>query len=616
MSGSDDAADVAEMRKLQAQLREAKDGLSDTYYSHSKDSQSQALDNEFEAYQKSAEDYIESLREKLENVDAIIEQTLSDVLFNADVTFQNLVELSEIHGMTLSTNLVTPWQQMATQATTAKDQIGLDLLLLNEDHIAPFSEYAGTLITAPFTAGGAALTGFTTSVMTQILEIEMRISEASSNLSRDLIYPWDSTTSPIDTFSTNVENALTNAINKAESEADDMTSYLTNPWKSASDAVNMFGDNTVAGLDAAVGYAQGKVNEMTNALTSPWEDGSSAINTWSQAVVDALNTAISNINDAFNQVGSGSTLNLTLPNYGNSGGSYTYTPYVPETIEAPKTDTVKKIGTSGGVTYATYGGTIVANGTSYTKMNGVYYKTTDTGSVFDSSTSKTIYYVKNGATAYSINNSSQTKRFIIDNGAAPLQAGKTYKNSKASYMKDENTNTYYVDQYGNGSYWIQAGDKSAAESIVNKLKSSSGWTPSKQYSFYARLYAKGTLGTKKDEWAYTDEPWLGDEIVLVPGANGNLQYMRKGTAVMPADISANLVEWGKINPDMTALSNGIQGVNLMSNYVSKPEVNVSFDSLVHVDHCDEGTLKDLEKMVDTKINQFSKQMNYAIKRYK
>ena len=129
-------------------------------------------------------------------------------------------------------------------------------------------------------------------------------------------------------------------------------------------------------------------------------------------------------------------------------------------------------------------------------------------------------------------------------------------------------------------------------------------------------YAKGTLGTKKDEWAYTDEPWLGDEIVLVPGANGNLQYMRKGTAVMPADISANLVEWGKINPDMTALANGVQGVNLMSNYVSKPEMNVSFDSLVHVDHCDEGTLKDLEKMVDTKINQFSKQMNYEIKKYK
>jgi hypothetical protein len=130
------------------------------------------------------------------------------------------------------------------------------------------------------------------------------------------------------------------------------------------------------------------------------------------------------------------------------------------------------------------------------------------------------------------------------------------------------------------------------------------------------MKAKGTLDNERDEWAITDEPWLGDELVLVPTAKGNLQYMRKGTAVMPADISANLVEWGKINPDMTALTGGIQGVNLMSNYVSKPEVSVSFDSLVHVDHCDEGTLKDLEKMVDTKINQFSKQMNYAIKRYK
>jgi hypothetical protein len=82
---------------------------------------------------------------------------------------------------------------------------------------------------------------------------------------------------------------------------------------------------------------------------------------------------------------------------------------------------------------------------------------------------------------------------------------------------------------------------------------------------------------------------------------------------MPADISANLVEWGKLNPNMMDMNVGA-GVNLMSNYVSKPEVNLAFDSLVHVDHCDQDTLRDLEKMVDTKINQFGKQLNYSLKR--
>jgi hypothetical protein len=82
---------------------------------------------------------------------------------------------------------------------------------------------------------------------------------------------------------------------------------------------------------------------------------------------------------------------------------------------------------------------------------------------------------------------------------------------------------------------------------------------------------------------------------------------------MPADISANLVEWGKLNPNMLNVGGGAN-INMISNAVTKPELNFSFDSLVHVDNCSQETLKDLEKMVDNKINQFSKQMNYAIKR--
>lgn len=136
-----------------------------------------------------------------------------------------------------------------------------------------------------------------------------------------------------------------------------------------------------------------------------------------------------------------------------------------------------------------------------------------------------------------------------------------------------------------------------------------------QSLFPASFYAKGTLGTKRDEWAITDESWIGEEITLAAGKNGQLQYFKKGSAVMPADISANLVEWGKLDPNMMNIGHGMANLNMINNAVSKPEFNMSFDSLVHVDHCDEGTLKDLEKMVDTKINQFTKQMNYALKGY-
>lgn len=132
----------------------------------------------------------------------------------------------------------------------------------------------------------------------------------------------------------------------------------------------------------------------------------------------------------------------------------------------------------------------------------------------------------------------------------------------------------------------------------------------------AAFYAKGTPSTPRDEWAITDEPQFGDELVLIPGKDGNLQYMRKGTAVMPADISANLIEWGKLNPSMMSTPSVGSNLNIINNAVNKPEFKMSFDSLVHVDNCSQDTLKDLEKMVDTKINQFTKQMNYAVKRFK
>jgi hypothetical protein len=83
---------------------------------------------------------------------------------------------------------------------------------------------------------------------------------------------------------------------------------------------------------------------------------------------------------------------------------------------------------------------------------------------------------------------------------------------------------------------------------------------------------------------------------------------------MPADISANLVEWGKLDPNALSMPTMGSGVNIMSNAIIQPNFEMNFDSLVHVDHCDQGTLQDLERMVDTKINQFGKQMNYAIKK--
>lgn len=548
MSGSDDAADVAEMRKLQAQLREAKDGLSDTYYSHSKDSKSQALDDELDAYQKSAEDYVETLREQLENTEAMIEQTFSDVLLNADVTYQELIGISDKYGPTLSTNLMNPWYQMGNEATRVKGQIGEDILSLNEDNIAPFSENAEFLLETPFEQGGLAAERFQITTSAQITAIQTQVYTASSQMFADLSFPWDSVASadgPINTFSKTVESKLTGAV---------LTAKL-------------------------------KASEMSNSLKSPWNDGVTAINTWSREVENALNKAVKQAQDAAKAINAAENSAKT-PSY--TAGSVTG-------------------GVAGAVAAAGGGSGYNNGGLTATQIKELqkYLEVTQDGKWGSNSQSaaKKKWGVTSADEAWKKYGTTARRQFV--------ENASSTKSISADII-----DLYIVEKYG--IKYVESGlhpghyyefDQAVIKNISGK----------KYYNFpkgtpLYRFYAKGTLGTKQDEWAYTDEPWLGDELVLIPGANGNLQYMRKGTAVMPADISANLVEWGKINPDMTALANGVQGVNLMSNYVSKPEIKLNIDNFLRCDNVSQDTLPELKKFVNEQMNSLVKQLNYGLKR--
>ena len=126
-------------------------------------------------------------------------------------------------------------------------------------------------------------------------------------------------------------------------------------------------------------------------------------------------------------------------------------------------------------------------------------------------------------------------------------------------------------------------------------------------------HAKGTMGTARDEWAITDEPQFGDELVLVPGKDGNLSFMRKGTGVVPADLTQKLFELAQI-PTSDLMSKNMTAIvpNITKNDF-KNEFN--FESLVHVDTVDSDTLPKLEKMVDKKIDDFSKALNYSLKKF-
>ena len=128
-------------------------------------------------------------------------------------------------------------------------------------------------------------------------------------------------------------------------------------------------------------------------------------------------------------------------------------------------------------------------------------------------------------------------------------------------------------------------------------------------------YAKGTMRLEQDQFAITDESWIGEEITLAAGKNGQLQYLKKGSAVMPASISETLVEWGHINPS-----------DMMANMAIKPIINniatnknnvvqISVDSLIKADNITNDMLPELSRAMDKKLDEFAKKLNYSLKRY-
>jgi peptidoglycan hydrolase-like protein with peptidoglycan-binding domain len=138
------------------------------------------------------------------------------------------------------------------------------------------------------------------------------------------------------------------------------------------------------------------------------------------------------------------------------------------------------------------------------------------------------------------------------------------------------------------------------------------WFKQVGFGIPAAMYAKGTTGTPRDEWAITNEPQFGDELTMYATPEGTLSFMRAGSTVIPADITKNLVEWGQFTPDSMNLGGGVN-VNMINNAVNKPEFNFTFDALVKAERIDENTLPEVKRFVQQEINSLVKQMNYAIK---
>lgn len=168
---------------------------------------------------------------------------------------------------------------------------------------------------------------------------------------------------------------------------------------------------------------------------------------------------------------------------------------------------------------------------------------------------------------------------------------------------------------GNGtrmSSWVPGSSftvsrKDGDEVLLSRNGTYIGWLKQNQLEGYY----KGTTGVKDDQWAFTDE--LGPELTLHAGPNGQLQYLTKGSCVVTADLTKRLMEWGELDPTKV-LEQSRVSVGAPHITTNNFDIDLSFGSLVHVDHCDQNTLPDLQKMVRGEFDNMMKTLNQKLKR--
>ena len=129
--------------------------------------------------------------------------------------------------------------------------------------------------------------------------------------------------------------------------------------------------------------------------------------------------------------------------------------------------------------------------------------------------------------------------------------------------------------------------------------------------YHLNKFAKGTNSASKNQLAIIDE--LGDELQLVPGQNGRLEYIKKGTGIVPADLTKRLVDMAMDPQSMLDRNRPTIGApHIINNEVN---IDCSVGTMVHIEHCDQNTLPDVEKLVNKAFDKHMQTLNNSIRKY-
>lgn len=455
----------------------------------------------------------------------------------------------------------------------------------------------------------SALSGdFSASAVAERKKLQAQLVEAQTDLDETLY----------DRSIENQQNALDKELEDfketKDKEIEGWEKYLEDVSKVVADSLNDVKNNTVDIYDTLQDKASEYGLTLSDTITIPWKNGSDAISGYQETfnttssltykMLEGTKKQWQDIIDLMVQAAEIDMKNLNTDNQAHISAQKQTAPVANKPASA-QTNTQPSLGN---------GSTVKVKSTAThfsSKSGGVKMASFVPGSTY------TVYQIdgeqvligrdgvytgwvnKNDLDGFSGNSSTSS--------GAPT-AGSTVKvKSTATHFGSKSGSVTMASWVPNSTF--TAYQVSGDQVLIGRDGAYTGWVNKKDLEGYA----KGTLGVPYNQLALIDE--LGEELVLHAGNNGKLQFLSKGSSVIPADITENLMKLGSTNLQEILNRNRAStkiDPAITNNNVS---IDISYGDIVHIDSFNGNNIDELKKMVAQQFEQHTKNLNNSLKRY-
>lgn len=339
--------------------------------------------------------------------------------------------------------------------------------------------------------------------------------------------------------------------------------YLTNVEQVVADSLNVIQANASTIYDTLNQKAQEYDLTLSESIMSPWKDGALAVSDYQNTFNTAMSSTMTQLDllkdkwqAVINQMAAAGQATVdTINKQNNAYASATQQTNIRDTVPSvsnkPQTNTQTNTGK-----------------TDYSHLfPGVADNKNNTQTTQPSLTTGSYVEVKSGAKWYSDSYGGGSWGYA--------------RSGTIRYVNNNGTYAYNIDGLG----WVKKSD------IVG--------------------YAKGTISTPKSGLVNVDE--LGDELIL-RAQNGRLTYMEKGSGVVPADLTSNLMEWGKLDPTSMIEQNR---PSITTPVVQNKEVNIdlTYGDILHIEEFHGDDPDEIAKIVAKQFEKHTKNLNSAIRKF-